>query len=102
MKALLCWFTLFFLEGLAIGCVDKNYKCNDKVEESKNDDNNITANAEINTDSTQGPIEQISPQEVTLKVVPDQETEVAFKVKVSEYVLHTVFPHIRPAGIIFL
>ena len=87
MKALLCWFTLFFLEGLAIGCVDKKYQCDDKVEEFKDDDNDIKRDAEINTDSNKGTIEQISPQEVTLKVVPDQETEVAFKVKVSEYVL---------------
>jgi hypothetical protein len=72
--------------GLAIGCVVNNgYQCNDKVEESTHDDNVIVSGAEINTDSTQGPIEQISPQEVTLKVVPDQETKVDFKVKVSNH-----------------
>ena len=39
--------------------------------------------AEINTDDTRRPIVQISPQEVTLKVIPDQATQVDFKVKVS-------------------
>ena len=60
-----------------------NSLCNDKVEESKHDDNVIVSGTKINTDSTLGPIEQISPQEVTLKVVPDQTTKVDFKVKVS-------------------
>ena len=81
-RIFLLW--LFFLEGLAIGCVeDDGYKCNDKVEEAKHDDNVIVSDKEINTDSNKGTIEQISPQEVNLKVVPKQETEVAFKVKVS-------------------
>ena len=43
----------------------------------------IDAGTEINTDDTQGPIVQISPQEVTLKVIPDQATQVDFKVNVS-------------------
>ena len=43
----------------------------------------IDTGTEINSDDTQGPIVQISPQVVTLKVIPDQAIQVDFKVKVS-------------------
>ena len=77
---------IFILGGLAKGCLQQNgaesHECVNKTEPKNSDYTIIKPVLEL--DNTNQPFVQLSPQKVELEVIPKQEINVEFKVRVSD------------------
>ena len=74
------------LGGLAKGCIQQNgaesHECVNKTEPKNSDYTIIKPVLEL--DNTNQPFVQLSPQKVALDVIPKQEINVKFEVRVSD------------------
>ena len=77
--------TLFYV-GLAIGCVKKSYSCNGTVKSWQIDESLVLhENKSINI--TKAPFVQVSPQNATVNVIPNEEVPIVFHVSVNLFTL---------------